>query len=296
VEPLDLRRTVEPIVNAIRADAKAAGVKLSLHVRNDPLVVVADPVRVEQITWNLLNNALKFSPSGASIRVDVSQDGMQARLDVSDTGRGIDPGFLPQIFDMFSQERTSYASDTRGLGIGLSLVRDLAQAHGGRVEAHSDGLGHGATFTVWLPLNNPGLGTAHKPGREGHPLKGLRILVVDDSEDTLTVFGGLLRLEEAQVDSAASGAGALDLLERNRYDLLISDIGMEEMDGCELITAIRAGKVAPDIPAIALSGFGRDADVKKALAAGFNAHLAKPASMRALRDAWDQVRPGRAKS
>ena len=267
---------------------------LTLEVRNDPLVVVADPVRVEQIVWNLLNNAVKFSLKNSAIRIRVSQERADAKLEVHDTGRGIDPAFLPMIFEMFSQERTNYTSDTRGLGIGLSLVRDLVQAHGGRVEAYSEGLGHGACFTVWLPLNNPSLGDPQRSGGMGMSMKGVRILVVDDSAETLTVFGGLLRLEEAQVDTAENGPAALELLKSNEYDLLISDIGMSEMDGFELIAAIRSGQRAPGIPAIALSGFGRDADVKKALAAGFNIHLAKPASLNALRLAWAQLRPIRA--
>jgi two-component system CheB/CheR fusion protein len=291
-EPLDLRRTVEPIVNAIRADARAARVKLTLEVRNDPLVVIADPVRVEQICWNLVNNALKFSPAGASVRVEITQEGEEAKLQVSDTGKGIDPAFLPHIFELFSQETSGLATESRGLGIGLSLVRDLTEAHGGRIEAASQGIGQGSTFTVWLPLNNRALGGKHKPRATRHPMKGLRILVVDDSEDTLTVFGGLLRLEQATVDVAASAAQALELLRNNGgYDLLISDIGMEGMDGFELIAAIRKGDAAPGIPAIALSGFGREADMKRALAAGFNEHLAKPASIDDLREAWERVRP-----
>ena len=290
VVPIDLRRTVEPIVNAMRADARAAGMDLTLEARNDPLVIVADPVRVEQIIWNLLNNSVKFSWKNSSIQVRISQEGSDAKLEVHDTGRGIDPDFLPKIFEMFSQERTVYTSDTRGLGIGLSLVRDLVGAHGGRVEAHSEGLGHGASFIVWLPLNNPSLGDPQRPGGMGMSMKGVRVLVVDDSQETLTVFGGLLRLEETQVDTADSAPAALELLRANKYDLLISDIGMVGMDGFELIAAIRSGQAAPNIPAIALSGFGRDADVKRALAAGFHIHIAKPASLNALRVAWAQLR------
>jgi two-component system, chemotaxis family, CheB/CheR fusion protein len=294
VQPLDLRRTIEPIVSAVQADARAAGVELALAVRSDPLVIVADPVRIEQITWNLVNNAVKFSPRGAKVVVEISQEGDEARLQVSDTGRGIDPEFLPDVFEMFSQDRTVAGGESRGLGIGLSLVRDLVQAHGGRVEARSPGLGKGATFIAWLPLNNPGLGEARKPAKTGSSLKGLRILVVDDSEDTLVVFSGLLRLEQAQVDVATSGAEALEILEREPgYDLLISDIGMEGMDGWQLMDAIRSGKIAPHIPAIALSGYGREADVTKALEAGFDVHLSKPASVGDLRQAWERIRPKR---
>jgi two-component system CheB/CheR fusion protein len=295
VRPLDLRLTVEPIVAAAVPQARSAGVDLQAAVSDQPLVVLADAVRIEQITWNLLNNAIKFSPRGSSIRFELSQDGNEARLVVSDTGRGIDPAFLPQIFDMFSQERTRFSDEGRGLGIGLSLVHDLAQAHGGRVQADSAGLGKGAAFTVWLPLHDATPGTAGAQNGEAiGKLQGLRILLVDDSEDTLTVLGGLLRLEKAEVDAAASGAKALELLDQGAaYDLLISDLGMDEMDGCELIAAIRKGRAAPRIPAIALSGFGRDADVQRALAAGFDAHLSKPASVAALRETWQQVRDKR---
>lgn len=290
VQPLDLRNTVEPIVNAASGDAQARGIKLSLVCESDPLVVVADLVRVEQITWNLLNNALKFNVTGGSVSVTLAQEGEFARMQVSDTGQGIEPKFLPHIFEIFSQEPLGYSSKNRGLGIGLALVRDLAELHGGRVEAYSSGIGHGATFTVWLPLNNRALTAAATPDREPSSMSGLHVLLVDDSPETLDAFAQLLRLGDMVVDVADSGALALQKLQQVDYDLVLSDLGMPEMDGYEFIARVRADPRGAKLPAIALSGFGREADVQRALTAGFDTHVSKPASLTNLRAAWNRLR------
>jgi two-component system CheB/CheR fusion protein len=211
-------------------------------------------------------------------------------MDFTDTGRGIEEKFLPHVFEMFSQEPVNFSAQSRGLGIGLALVRDLVQAHGGRIEARSPGVGQGSTFTVWLPLHNPQLATTQRPTAAAGSIQGKRVLLVDDSAETLLAFAELLRLEGVEVDTAQGGVQALECLEQHDYDLLISDIGMPGMSGLQLIAAVRSSTRSPRLPAIALSGYGREADVEKALAAGFDAHVSKPVSLDDLRMAWQRLR------
>ena len=242
------------------------------------MVALCDRVRTEQIFWNLVNNAIKFTPSGGSVTLRLSREEGFANFMVVDTGQGIAAEFLPKIFGMFVQEAHQFSSENPGLGVGLALVRDLAVAQGGRVLAESAGFGKGACFTVWLPLasNTP---VAQESGLSSTNLSGLRILAVDDMAELLEPFGLLLRLEGATVDTALGGAEALERLASEPYDLLISDIGMDGMDGYELIQEIRKRPGLSGLRAIALSGYGRQVDVQRALRSGFNAHLAKPATV-----------------
>ncbi|MDB5892832.1 MAG: signal transduction histidine kinase with CheB and CheR [Rhodoferax sp.] len=293
---LALNDPVMSIVEAARSDAEARGVALALEGVDQPLTVLADRVRIEQVVWNLLSNAIKFTPFGGRVDVALRPDpnGHHACLTVQDTGRGIDPVFLPQIFEMFSQEGLASGPGGRGLGIGLALVRELVAAHGGEVAAESKGLGHGACFTVRLPL----IGTAPQgsgwPATAGapSPLLETRVLLVDDSPETLELFAELLQLEGARVHSVGSGVEALEALRSGPFDLLISDLGMPDMTGYELLTALRES-TSPNraVFAIALSGYSREADIDKAMRAGFQLHLSKPTSVddvkRALQAAPD---------
>lgn len=270
---------LQRIVDAMRGDADAKGVAVSLQA--EPLVVFADPVRVDQIVWNLLNNALKFTPAGGAIHVRLSRDGACAVLEVQDTGRGIDAALLPRVFDMFEQGGVRAATRPEGgLGIGLALVKQLAERQGGSVHAQSAGKDRGATFQVKLPLFEGATGQdgdAHGPG--GRLLAGRRMLLVDDSADTLEVLAALLTAEGAQVRTARSGQEALACARDGDHDVVISDIAMPEMDGLQFIAALRQQSGARRCAAIAVSGFGRPEDVKRSLAAGFDAHLAKPLSL-----------------
>jgi two-component system CheB/CheR fusion protein len=202
----------------------------------------------------------------------------------------VTPEFLPHIFGMFSQEPDRpKTQNTAGLGVGLAVVQELAVAQGGRVLAESEGPGRGATFSVWLPL------IAQEARKEKLPpaarsLKDLHILAVDDMLDTLEPFAALLRLEGAKVDTAGSAQQALQLLETSSYDLLISDLGMSQMDGFSLIQEVRKRPALQKLPAIALSGYGRQADVQRALQFGFNGHLAKPATLAQVRQAVAQLK------
>jgi two-component system CheB/CheR fusion protein len=270
--------------------ANLAGKKLELDMQCDVGVVCSgDRVRVEQIAWNLLSNAAKFTPEGGRIKVRVSSENGFARLTVTDTGCGIAADFLPHVFGMFNQASDDTAATKGGLGIGLALVQELASAHGGRVQARSDGVGRGAEFSVWLPL----VGTDGPQRRQTEPvgvdLKGMRVLAVDDYADALAPFAEVLRLEGAIVDTACTGKEALALLKAQRYDLLVSDLGMPEMDGFELIGEVRRMHATRELRCVAMSGFGRRVDARRALEAGFDAHLPKPASIDELKAAIAKI-------
>lgn len=277
--PVDLAEMATSIAGAARDDASKKGLTLSYEYTEKELVALCDRVRTEQILWNLINNAIKFTPAGGTVTVRLGRDSTFATMSVTDTGQGIDPAFLPHIFGMFVQapEQIIYNTNT-GLGVGLTLVRDLTVAQGGRVLADSEGLGKGTCFTIWLPLAQTRM-QDKKASQSSANLKGLRILAVDDMIDLLEPFSALLRLEGADVDMACSGQQALEMLEKNSYDLLISDLGMPYMDGYELIRKIRKRPDWRNLKAIALSGYGRQVDTVRALQSGFNAHLSKPATV-----------------
>jgi two-component system CheB/CheR fusion protein len=199
-------------------------------------------------------------------------------MTVSDTGRGIAPEFLPFIFDMFRQANSGTNRQYGGMGIGLALVKELVQSHGGRVEVASNGEGQGAQFRVALPLVHVPRAVRSLPGEPMNNLTGKRILLVEDAVETLEVLQELLRSEGAAVTSAASGAVALEMVDTSSeaYDLIISDIGMPGMDGFQLLAELRKRQATTSTPAIALSGFTRPADVHRALKAGFATHVRKP--------------------
>lgn len=266
------------ISEAARNAVQQKGLTLQYECNGQELFVLCDRVRTEQVLWNLINNAIKFTPEGGTISIQLTNDEEFAKFTVTDTGQGIDPNFLPHVFGMFSQGADQAVSTNTGLGVGLTLVRDLTVAQGGKVLADSAGINKGATFTVWLPLakNMP---EEDKPVSRIENLKDLRILVVDDMVDLLEPFAALMRLEGAQVDSALSGEEALELLRSHTYDLMISDLGMPYMDGYELIRKVRKVPGLRKLKAIALSGFGRQVDTVRALQSGFNAHLSKPATV-----------------
>ena len=277
--PVELTELAASIATAARGAATAKHLTLTYDYREEHLFGLCDRVRTEQVLWNLINNAIKFTPEGGCITLQLERDDTFARLTVADTGQGVDPEFLPHIFGMFVQAPDQQVSSTNaGLGVGLTLVRDLTVAQGGRVLADSAGVGKGATFSVWLPLAQSRSDTKAAPRPNGS-LKGMRILAVDDMVDLLEPFSALLRLEGATVDMATSGTQALALLEKGSYDLMVSDLGMPCMDGYELIREVRKHPEWRQLKAIALSGYGRQIDTVRALQSGFNAHLSKPATV-----------------
>jgi len=280
--PVSYAEIIHTIIEAAASDAAARKIEVVVELEDDQ-TLYADPVRVEQIVWNLLSNAIKFTPPGGRITLRMSREDDHARLDVSDTGVGLEPAMLEQVFDMYRQGDRK-ARNAGGLGIGLALVRQLAQLHGGRVVASSEGKGRGACFTVWLPLYlglRPDTAGAAGPAAHGQ-LAGLRVLMVDDAPDALFSFAELLRMEAAEVTPVSSGAAALEQLAQQPYDLLLSDISMPKMDGYELIQQVRSRENGSRLPAIAITGYGRHHDAERVLSSGFDAHLSKPVSLEHL--------------
>jgi chemotaxis methyl-accepting protein methylase/CheY-like chemotaxis protein len=280
---VDLAAVIRSVKEACASDAEKGGIALTTSRTDTALVIQADSVRVEQMLWNLLRNALKFTPRGGSVSVALSEDNRFACIEVKDSGKGIAPEFLPKVFDMFSQAEASVKRDSSGLGIGLSLTKQLAEMHGGRIEGESAGVGLGACFRLWLPKSSPFAVRSKTMGvADASVLKGLRILLVDDSLESLEAFGALLELEGAEVTAESSAQKALARAANALFDLILSDIAMPDMSGYELIEALRKQPNTAKVPVIALTGFGRDQDAARALRAGFDAHIGEPVTLSGL--------------
>ncbi|HVW52043.1 MAG TPA: ATP-binding protein [Trinickia sp.] len=287
--PVDLKEVVQRICHTMHDEAQRKDVDFRLSVPSEPVSVNADLTRIEQIVWNLVSNALKFTDGDGKIAVQLSIDEHDAVLSVTDSGVGIDPATLPHIFEMYRQSRVTATAVRGGLGIGLSLVKELVAIHGGQVRAHSEGIGRGATFTVKLPRI-----VETVPDAAGGPnstafLRGERVLIVDDDDETLEAFKLLLEMEGAAVTIATNGEEALESLGKLTPSVILSDLGMPGMSGLEFIQAVRRRPEFASIKAIALSGFGRTSDVEEAARAGFDAHLTKPVMLDALLSAIAQV-------
>jgi CheY-like chemotaxis protein len=250
--------------------------------------VIADPSRLQQVVWNLVINAVKFTPRGGRVSVELRRDAAQAEIAVSDTGRGIDAALLPYIFDRFRQADSSTTRAHAGLGLGLALARHLVELHGGTLSARREGVDQGATFVVRLPLARaaarPPLGararrdTADAAGVTGDKLEGIRVLIVDDDADALDLGTAILGAAGADVRASRSTADALKIFEAWRPDVLVSDIEMPDEDGYALIRTIRARPADEGgrTPAVALTAYGRPQDRTQALTAGFTMHVPKP--------------------
>ena len=276
-KPSSLSTIIKDAVETVRDEALAKPVSLSIELDPEVLVVEGDPVRLGQIAWNLFNNAIKFTPAGGQVSIRLGKEDGHAVIIVEDNGQGIVPEFLPHVFEIFRQADASIIRKQGGMGIGLALVKQLAELHEGSVTAESEGVGKGARFTVRLPLYQAGT-SALSHGTRGvtGALKAKFILVVDDSPETTEMLGKLLELEGAFVESARSGKEALEIARRKNFDLVISDISMPEMDGYELLQRLRTLPGMTNIPAVALTGYGRSNDVERALNEGFAEHLTKP--------------------
>ncbi|CAN7440821.1 CheR family methyltransferase [Pseudomonas umsongensis] len=278
-QAVDLGRILQDIYTVVINDQHPCEVTLQLP--QPPLVVDADSTRLEQIIWNLLNNALKFTPRDGRIELIAHRVENMAQLDVIDSGVGLEQDNLHKVFDLFSQADNQHASHQReGLGIGLSLVRQLVEAHGGSVNVHSAGLGRGCRFTVLLPLCQAPQHAneqPHGPGASGR-LIGQKVLLVEDSLDVMEVLQTLLEMEDAHVDAFSDPHKALKAARDSSYDVIISDIGMPLMNGHELMHAIRQIAHLKHTPAIALTGYATSSDEKKTRQSGFNYHVSKPVS------------------
>ena len=289
VQPVELPLIIDNAIATVQPAADAKGVRL--HALIDPGAgpVSGDPDRLQQVIWNLVSNAVKFTPKGGRIQVRLERINSHVDIVVSDSGIGIRPEFLPYVFDRFRQAESGTTRKTGGLGLGLAIVRHIVEMHGGTVLAASPGDGQGATFRVRLPLM-----IVHQEridARREHPrterldrlepladLEGTHVLAVDDEEDALTLLRVVLEAAGATVTTLDSPAAALERLASIKPDVLVVDLGMPDMDGFELISRIRAS-APPDVrnvPAAALTAFARSEDRTKALRSGFEMHLAKP--------------------
>jgi signal transduction histidine kinase/integral membrane sensor domain MASE1/ActR/RegA family two-component response regulator len=272
-EPVDLAETARRVAVTLEAGGRTEGHDLSLELER--VWVDGDAARLEQVVTNLITNALRYTPRGGRIAVRVDRDERGARLEVSDTGIGIDPDVLPRVFDLFVQAAPQPDRALGGLGVGLSLVRRLVELHGGRVEAASGGRGRGSSFTVRLPA----LQRASLPAQPPRPTQTAarrRILVVEDHEDGSRMLQTMLELGGHEVHAAGSGPEAVETARRLRPDVAIVDIALPGFDGYEVARRLRASEECRDVLLVALTGYGRGEDRRRARAAGFDVHLAKP--------------------
>jgi CheY-like chemotaxis protein len=272
--PLDLKPVVTQAVEtqSVRTRAKGQGVTLALPPAS--VTVVGDPVRLQQVVGNLVNNASKYTPSGGSIWVELEVEAAEAVLRVRDTGAGIPSDQLGAVFELFVQAHPTVSLTEGGLGVGLTLVRRLVELHGGRVEGRSEGLGMGSEFVVRLPLS-AGEEVVASPAAASPSMPAKRILIVEDHEDGREALATVLRLHGHDVFAAANGRAGLAVAEARRPDVVLVDIGLPDLDGYEVGRALRAAFGAR-IHLVALTGYGQPMDRERAQAAGFDAHLVKP--------------------
>src|SRR5215210_1790433 len=290
VQPVDLASVVDNAAEAVRHAAEAKEIRIVKTIDRRDGIIHGDPDRLQQVVWNLLSNAIRFTPSGGTVRVGLESKSSGVEIRVSDTGQGFDPAFAPFLFDRFRQADASTTRTAGGLGLGLAIVKQLVEIHGGTVKAESPGEGQGATFTILLPLgkeheHGDDAGAAERPARPGdapeaacESLRGVRILVVDDQDDARVLLDRVFVECGARVETAASAAEALEAVRRFRPDVLVSDLGMPGEDGYELIRKLRA--LPPDqggnLPSAAVSALARPEDQRRALQAGYQVHIAKP--------------------
>jgi PAS domain S-box-containing protein len=295
---LDLTEIIAAAIDAVRPAAQAKDISLRLALDPDAGIVSGDSDRLQQVIWNLLTNAVKFTPNGGDVLVRLSRIGSQAEIAVVDSGKGIDGDFLPIVFDRFRQADQSSTRRYGGLGLGLSIVRQLVELHGGSVSARSEGENRGSTFLVRLPLapredtQKADVPVAIGALSAAPSLSHLRALVVDDETDTRELLRAVLESSGSQVRTASSAPEALELFEQWRPDVLLSDIGMPGENGYSLIRKIRAAEAknaAQAVPAIALTAYAREDDREQALEAGFQKHVTKPVEPAALLSVIDDL-------
>ena len=290
IKPCDLADAINSGVDAVRAAAEARNITLELDLDPAAKNVPCDGGRIQQVVWNLVSNAVKFTPKGGKVTVRLTRERSGSRIEVSDSGMGIGTELLPYVFDRFRQADSSTRRKYGGLGLGLSIVKHIVEMHGGTVEAFSDGDGKGAKFVVMLPIRAVVVGEtvpllADGDGEEEGEavgvvvvrLDGLRVLVVDDEADARRLLGKVLGDAGAEVTAVGSAAEAMAVLAGERQHVIVSDLGMPDVDGLDLMENIRkAGFSEKDLPAVALTAFVHADDVNKVRMAGFQVHVRKP--------------------
>ncbi|MFN9554764.1 MAG: ATP-binding protein, partial [Dolichospermum sp.] len=282
IQPVNLVSPIETAINTMYLAAKAKSINILLTIESDHVMVLGDPIRLQQIVWNLLSNAIKFTSPGGQVEIGLKTVGSEAQIQVIDTGSGISPDFMPYIFDYFRQADASNTRNYGGLGLGLAIVRHLVELHGGNIWAKSLGKGQGATFTVRIPLfeSQPELNPLmESPNNSPNStIDGVKVLVVDDNVDVREFLVFALEEYGAVVMTADSVREALKCLQQFPADIFITDIGMPEENGYNLLNQIRSLESTQkrQIPAIALTGYTANEVIAQVLNAGFQKYLPKP--------------------
>ena len=287
IRPVDLTKVISAAIDAVSPAAHAKEISLDFSHDNRYTSVLGDADRLQQVVWNLISNAVKFTPSKGLVLIKLKEDDGQAIIEVTDTGQGIDPEFLPFVFERFRQADGSSTRKHGGLGLGLAIVRHLVEMHGGSVTVSSEGTGKGSTFTISMPLstirsiesnNNATANKAEGNGLKLPSLSGLKVLLVDDEADALEMLETLLSMCGAQVKTTTRASDALCEVKDWSPDVLVSDIGMPGEDGYALINKVRdlPAEEGGQVPAIALTAYARDEDQRRAINEGFQLHLSKP--------------------
>lgn len=291
-QPIDLRTVAERWLEAFGGTQLAQAHDLRVSVPDEPVVISGDAVRLEQIFSNLLTNALKYTPSGGRIDVRISAEDAHGVVRVRDTGIGMEPSLLPTVFDLFTQADESLSRSQGGLGLGLPLVRSLVEQHGGTVQAHSGGLGAGSEFIVRIPLADATLPAAAAERVETpRPAAPLRVLVIEDNEDACETLAAMLRLWGHRVECAGDGLHGVARALTDRPDVMLVDIGLPKLDGYEVARRTRAELGAATPALIAMTGYGQPEDRRRALEAGFDAHMVKPVNATELQRRLAEVQP-----
>jgi CheY-like chemotaxis protein len=289
---VEIGQVLQDAIDVVRPTAEAKKIQLHMIINDGRSMVFGDVNRLQQAIWNVLTNAVKFTNPGGHINARLTRKENLIEISISDTGIGIDPEFLPHVFERFRQADSTSTRRYGGLGLGLTIVRYIVEMHGGTVSAFSRGKGQGSTFTVQFPVSSIDMPTleTHAPAADANELVGftstgpyqrldsLRVLVVDDDRDTLEMLQFILQGQGATVVTAGSTAEALRDLDTSPPDVLVSDIAMPEQDGYALITQVRSRsrETGGEVPAIALTAYARSEDRVRALTAGFQTYLVKP--------------------
>ncbi len=287
LRPVELSTILRHAVEVCKPDIESRHLHFHLEIKDPPHLVNADAGRLQQVFWNMIKNAVKFTPHDGSVGVRCWRDGSQVLVEICDSGVGIEPEALTRIFNAFEQAERSVTRQFGGLGLGLAISKALVEMHGGTITAHSEGKGKGATFIVCLPLSHlPAPVAPVRPDQaagKGVPVAALRILLVEDHGDTARVMTQVLAREGHEICAAGDVATALELADSQPFDLMLSDLGLPDGSGMDLLRALRGRGYL--FPAIALSGYGQEQDIRQSLAAGFALHLTKPVNMPRLTEA-----------